>query len=125
MLNALTKLAMKLKIGLNMIKFKLTFTTPEKTTTVEADENQTIYEAFEKNGLELPHGCLAGSCGACRINVTNGATNLKPAGAIESDTVNFIKTNLAQRTGDQSILQQEVRLSCRAKFTGDVTFTKI
>lgn len=108
-----------------MIKSKLTFFTQEKTISIEADENQTIYEAFEKHGTELPHGCLAGSCGACRIRVTEGQENLKPAGAVESDTINFIKSNLAQKTGDNSILNADIRLSCRAKALGNITFTKV
>ena len=41
-----------------------------ETTALEGDD---WFLAAEKAGLEIPTGCLSGSCGACEIDV-NGKT---------------------------------------------------
>ncbi len=76
----------------------------------------TIFDSLENQGLQLPHGCLAGSCGACRIEVLEGAENLKAPSAVELDTINHIKKNLGT--------DRNIRLSCRAKIIGDITITR-
>ena len=38
-----------------------------------ASEGDDWFSAAEKAGLEIPSGCLTGSCGACEIDV-NGKT---------------------------------------------------
>ena len=38
-----------------------------------ASEGDNWFSAAEKAGLEIPTGCLTGSCGACEIDV-NGVT---------------------------------------------------
>ena len=38
-----------------------------------ASEGDNWFSAAEKAGLEIPSGCLTGSCGACEIDV-NGET---------------------------------------------------
>lgn len=73
--------------------------------------SQILYDELERQGLQLPHGCLAGSCGSCRIHVVKGIENLSPMGVVETDTVTHIKDSYPGKT---------VRLSCRAKVLGDV-----
>ncbi len=75
-----------------------------------------LYDELERQALSLPHGCLAGSCGSCRIHVIKGIENLSPMGAVETDTVNSIKDLYPGKT---------VRLSCRAKVLGDVEIIPI
>lgn len=75
-----------------------------------------LYDELERQGLVLPHGCLAGSCGSCRIHVTKGIENLSPMGPVEQDTVDHIKGSYPGK---------EVRLSCRAKVLGDVTIAPL
>lgn len=72
---------------------------------------QIVYDELDRQGLQLPHGCLSGSCGSCRIHVIKGIENLSPMGAVETDTVDFIKGSYPGKT---------VRLSCRAKVSGDI-----
>jgi ferredoxin len=88
----------------------------------EVQLNSILYYALEEQGLELPHGCLAGSCGACRIDVQKGSENLSPAGAIESNTIQAIKDEYAKTRGEEFLKDKTIRLSCRAKVLGDVTF---
>ncbi|MBY0414849.1 MAG: (2Fe-2S)-binding protein [Bdellovibrionales bacterium] len=89
---------------------------PSNQTSFQVENNKVLYDELERQGLTLPHGCLAGSCGSCRIHVVKGIENLAPMGAVEQDTVNHIK---------DSHPGLNVRLSCRAKILGDVTIKPI
>lgn len=93
--------------------------------TFEVENGEVIYEALEKQGLELPHGCLAGSCGACRIEVISNPENLKTPSAVEADTISSIKSNLATKLNDPSYLEKNIRLSCRARVQGDFSFCRV
>lgn len=92
------------------------------TKILELNEGDTIVEAYEKKGIKLPHGCLSGSCGACRVEILDGAENLEPAGAIEADTIKAIKLNVAQKYGDSFLQGKTIRLGCRAKIKGEFSF---
>lgn len=78
--------------------------------------SQIMYDELERQGLVLPHGCLAGSCGSCRIHVVKGIENLSPMGPVEADTVSHIQGEYPGKI---------VRLSCRAKVLGDVEITPL
>ena len=52
------------------LKFKITW--PNGVNTY-AYEGEDWFLAAKKAGLEIPSGCLTGSCGACEIDV-NGET---------------------------------------------------
>ena len=92
------------------------------TKILELNEGDIVFNAYEKKGIELPHGCLSGSCGACRIEILEGAENLEPAGAIESDTIKSLKESFAAKYGDSFLQGRTIRLSCRAKIKGEFTF---
>lgn len=85
----------------------------------EVEENRTIFDVAEDNKVELPHGCLAGSCGSCRIFILEGAENISPPSVIEENTIKNIAAdyksqNIASPFGDE----KKIRLSCRAKING-------
>ena len=84
---------------------------PSETREYKVNLSQILYDELERQGLQLPHGCLAGSCGSCRIHVIKGIENLSPMGPVETDTVESIKGSYPGKT---------VRLSCRAKVLGDI-----
>ena len=48
------------------------------------------FTALFDRGYELPHGCLSGSCGACRVEIISGKENLM-AGMIEQNTIEALK----------------------------------
>lgn len=81
---------------------------------------EILYDALAERGEDLPHGCLSGSCGACRINVLEGAENLSPPGVIETNTIEAIKDEYQQTLGPTFLENKNIRLSCRAKVNGDV-----
>ena len=55
-----------------MKKSKITILWPNKISTI-VNEGDDWFSIAEKVGLEIPSGCLTGSCGACEIDV-NGET---------------------------------------------------
>lgn len=91
----------------------------------EVKEGQVIYDSLSDQGYDLPHGCLAGSCGACKIEVTSGEKNLIEAGVIESNTIEAVRSELEDFYGVSYVENKVVRLSCRAKVKGDIVIKPI
>lgn len=44
-------------------------------TTIEVDEETTIVDAAEEQGIELPFSCKSGSCSSCVGKVVEGEIN--------------------------------------------------
>ena len=87
----------------------------------EVEENEIIFDSLQDQGKTLPHGCLAGSCGSCRVEICKGLENLSPMGLIESDTVASILEDLKKRKGEDYIKERPLRLACRARVRGDIS----
>src|SRR5690554_5479702 len=85
----------------------------------EVNIGQLLYDELEQQGLQLPHGCLAGSCGSCRVWVVEGEDQLAEAGAIEKDTLESIRLTYAQTRGEAFLQGRKLRLSCRARIKGE------
>ncbi len=81
---------------------------------VECNIGQNLFQCFEEKGIKLPHGCLAGSCGSCKVEILEGMENISTAGVVEQDTLDTIKRD--------SPNLHHLRLSCRAKINGPVSF---
>jgi ferredoxin len=58
-----------------------------------ASEGEDWFVAAEKAGLEIPAGCLTGSCGACEIDV-NGETIRACISNIEIKKKSSLKVSL-------------------------------
>ena len=58
-----------------------------------ASEGEDWFSTAEKAGLEIPTGCLTGSCGACEIDV-NGETIRACISNIESKKKSPLKISL-------------------------------
>jgi ferredoxin len=93
--------------------------------TIEVNNGEILYDSLYDRGIELPHGCLSGSCGACRVEVLAGQGNLVPPGIIETNTIDALKDEFAKVHGAEFVQGKEIRLSCRAKVNGDVTIRPI
>ncbi|MCP4912698.1 MAG: (2Fe-2S)-binding protein [Oligoflexia bacterium] len=93
----------------------------------EGKEHATLYDCADDAGQELPHGCLAGSCGSCRILVIEGEENLSSPSAIERDTISHISDPYIEKFGEEFFSDKSIRLSCRAKIKGegDVKFANL
>lgn len=88
----------------------------------ELDEGKILFDGLEEQGEQLAHGCLAGSCGACKIIVLEGEDNLEAASFIENNTVESIKSNYS---GSDDLNSATVRLACRAKVKGNIKFRPV
>jgi ferredoxin len=97
----------------------------DTTKEFEVNEGEILYDALYDRGEELPHGCLSGSCGACRVEVVSGKENLQPAGIIEQNTIDALKDEFSKIYGPEFVKDKEIRLSCRAKVNGNVCITPI
>ena len=89
------------------------------------DDNAVLFEALDDQGELLPHGCLSGSCGSCRVEIIKGSHNLSDPSPIEADTVNSIQMNQKRILGEKYDPSTVIRLSCRAKVQGDIEFKLI
>ena len=56
-------------------------------------EGDDWFSSAEKAGLEIPTGCLTGSCGACEIDV-NGVTVRACISDIKKNKKNILKVSL-------------------------------
>jgi len=90
------------------------FLKDELIQEVECTQGQNLFQCFEENSIKLPHGCLAGSCGSCRIEILEGYENLSEPSFIENDTIQSLKSQYGN--------EKNIRLSCRAKINGPITF---
>jgi ferredoxin len=94
----------------------------DSNKTHEVKEGEILYDALFDRGEELPHGCLSGSCGACRVEIVSGDSNLINPGVIEQNTIEAVTDEFKRTRGEEFTKGKIIRLSCRAKITGDVTF---
>ena len=71
-------------------KIKIRWSNDKETYATDGDE---WFSTAEKAGLEIPSGCLTGSCGACEIDV-NGETIRACISDIKCDKKNLLKVSL-------------------------------
>ena len=91
----------------------------------EVSQGDVLFDSLAEQGERLPHGCLSGSCGACRIEVLVGAENLHPASVVEQNTIDAVKLELERIHGPEAWANKNIRLSCRAKVLGDILIRPI
>ena len=71
-------------------KIKIRWPNNSETYALEGDD---WFSTAEKAGLEIPSGCLTGSCGACEIDV-NGNTVRACVSDIKSNKKSLLKVSL-------------------------------
>ena len=71
-------------------KIKIRWSNNNETYAYEGDD---WFSTAEKAGLEIPSGCLTGSCGACEIDV-NGETIRACISDIRSNKKSLLKVSL-------------------------------
>ena len=47
-----------------------------RVETIDVATGQTVLDAAEAQGLELPHGCRSASCGHCRARLAQGQVEM-------------------------------------------------
>lgn len=58
------------------MRFTVTVRGREQTLSVET--GQTILAAALSQGMDYPHGCQAGNCGACKSRLHSGQVDMMP-----------------------------------------------
>ena len=71
-------------------KIKIRWSNDKETYATDGDD---WFSTAEKAGLEIPSGCLIGSCGACEIDV-NGETVRACISDIKSNKKSLLKVSL-------------------------------
>ncbi len=71
-------------------KIKIRWSNNNETYAYEGDD---WFSTAEKAGLEIPSGCLTGSCGACEIDV-NGETIRACVSDIKSNKKSILEVSL-------------------------------
>ena len=71
-------------------KIKIQWPNNNETFVSEGDD---WFSSAEKAGLEIPTGCLTGSCGACEIDV-NGVTVRACVSDIKSNKKSLLEVSL-------------------------------
>ncbi len=99
--------------------------TEKEEKKFEVNEGELIWDELERQGTKLPAGCLAGSCGTCRINVLEGADSLAPKGAIETETTNHLMDQYRKKYGEEFLKDKNIRLACRARIKGSIKITPL
>ncbi|MCK5884240.1 MAG: (2Fe-2S)-binding protein [Bacteriovoracaceae bacterium] len=88
----------------------------EGAHTIECSEGEALLDAILDAGHIYPHGCRAGSCGACRTLIIEGGDDIPAPGIIENITIEGLvkQGNIAIPPG------AKLRLACRVNVTKDI-----
>ncbi len=103
----------------------VSFVNEEGEKQFEVSDGELIWDELDRLGTKLPAGCLAGSCGTCRINVLEGFESLAPKGAIETETVNHLMEQYKKKYGEEFLKAKHIRLACRARIKGSFKFCSL
>ena len=65
----------------------LTLKMDGETHNIECNDDETVLEAALRNGLDIPYGCMSGTCNACQAHVNSGTTEMEYCDALTDDEV--------------------------------------
>lgn len=68
---------------------------------VEAPLQSSFMDVVQESGADVTFGCRNGTCGTCRVEVTEGLDTCAPPNAEEADFLKNVGASACQRLGCQ------------------------
>tara|TARA_B100001113_G_scaffold80599_1_gene63521 strand:- start:246 stop:539 length:294 start_codon:yes stop_codon:yes gene_type:complete len=88
----------------------ITIQRPDGTQeTFECDEDTTILDALEEEGLDHPSSCRAGACSSCAMKIIEGDVNQEDQTFLDDDQLNegYCLTCVSYPTSEEVVLLTE------------------
>jgi ring-1,2-phenylacetyl-CoA epoxidase subunit PaaE len=54
---------------------------------IDCNERETVLEAAMRNDIDVPYGCMAGTCNACQAHLNSGTVEMEYCDALTDDEI--------------------------------------
>lgn len=88
-----------------MAQYTITLRTPDGEHELECDEDDSILDTAEDEGMELPWGCRSGSCASCTGRLTSGRVDQEEQMILDDEQIEdgFVLLCVAKPLSDCTI----------------------
>ena len=88
----------------------ITLQSPDGSTeTFECDEETTILDALEEEGIDHPSSCRSGACSSCAMKLVEGTVNQEEQTFLDDEQMEegYVLTCVAYPTSDLTLLTEQ------------------